>query len=123
MKNLILLTLLLFFGMCRAQSISAKLPKYTWTAKAGSISAYMNFEALYDGATSGVLLVWTNFNACISSYTYDVSGVNVATKFLQNTCGAKASSNSFTYDAASNSISMVMNGNKQTYYAKTKFKP
>ena len=123
MKYLYLILFVLLFGNTYGQSLSSKLDDYTWVATAGSVTAYINFEAIYDGATSGALVIWTNVNGCMSSYTYDVSGNGIQAKFYQNSCGSSASNTSFTYDSSSNSISMSMNGRIQTYYAKTKKKP
>jgi hypothetical protein len=123
MKNLYLLVFISFLGQASAQSLSNKLDDYTWVANSGSITAYINFESIYDGASSGGMVIWTNFNSCMSSYTYNVSANTILAKFLKNSCGSTSSNQSFTYDSSTNSISMYMNGNKQTYYAKSKRKP
>lgn len=123
MKNLYLILFVSLFGNAFGQSWSSKLDDYTWIATAGSVTAYINFEAIYDGASTGALVIWTNVNGCMSSYTYNVSGNTVDAKFYQNTCGASAANQSFTYNSSTNSLSMSMNGRTQTYYAKTKRKP
>ena len=123
MKNLLLIGIVFTFFSVSGQTLSKKLTNYTWVATAGAVKASINFEEGYDGATWGGMVIWTNVTDCLASFTYDVIGNSISTKFVQNTCGNTGGNNTFTYNESSNSISLTYNGKNQTYYAQTKTKP
>lgn len=108
-----------------SQTLAKKLTKHTWVANSGSVKVYMNFEELFDGASQGTMIVWSNVNACVSSYTYKVDGNSVSSKFVSNSCGSGGGNMTFNLDekSATPMIYVTVNGLIQKYYASLKTKP
>jgi hypothetical protein len=96
MKILLSFGFVLMLFSVSAQTVSEKLKKSTFICSAGNVKVYMNFDK-YGYAKS-----WSNlYPECIAVYEYSVSGNNISTTWMSNSCGSTGTNQTFIFDEKS----------------------
>jgi hypothetical protein len=101
----------------------SRLDKYTWTMSGNGVTAYVNFEPITPDY--GIFIVWTNFNKCMSSYTYRIDNDRrtIYTEGQFNTCGQNPIEIGTINKGSDETIVIYVNNRQQVYEARNKWTP
>jgi len=107
------------------ESFTSGLNNYTWTMSANNgVTAYINFEPIT--SVSGIFIVWTNFNGCMSSYKYQIDSERhvIYTEGQFNNCGQRpVEIGTIKKGFDETQIFIYVNNSRQVYNARSKWKP